>query len=214
MGRAIKYPTEQIGTGTDFLVDAKEQQESSHRRECRQAIIDYALSLVNGSERPEGVSAAMLVAKIGLPRHLFQRLFDGIDDFQDALIGEGWRLFMRQLRLAVADVGGRDGLNRLTRAYRQFVKTSAGTYYVALCQGRETLVGRQYVARLDRLLYTVLASCDLDQTDLQHTARNLADVLHGLAVIEITGDSLEEINETIAKILKTYIDDLFDSADE
>ena len=212
MGIMTSHLTNNFGRQISTLANAKVQQELNRRRECRKAIIDHALNVMNKVDRPEEVSTTALIAKMAIPRDVFKRLFDGIDDFQDALIEEGWKELMRQLRIMATQAGGRKGLDGITRAYRNYVKENSGAYYVAMCQGRDTPVGRKYVSRLGRLLYIVLASCDLGQIDLSRAAQNLADVLHGLAVMEITGETFGEVDDTVTHILKVYLNDLFNGA--
>lgn len=212
MGIAMRHSTEHIGSQISSLANAKVQQELTRRRECRKAIVDHALKVMNKVDRPQEVTVSELIAKMAIPRDVFKRLFDGIDDFQDALIDEGWKELMRQLRLAATQAGGRKGLDGIAQAYRDYVKVNGGAYYVAMCQGRDTPVGRKYVSRLSRLLYIVLASCELGQIDLNRAASNLGDVLHGLAVVEITGETFGEIDDTVTHILKVYLNDLFNGA--
>ena len=185
------------------------QSTSSRQREHRTVLIEKAVYLMSQSPRPEGITAEYLVRQMGIPDHTFYRLFDSLDDFQNELINTGWKDLLRKLRHVAARTSGRDGMEAIINAYREFVNENKGCYYLAVCQGRDTSIGRKNMSQLLRLLHIVLASCDLGIIDLDIAARNLADVLQGLAVIEITGEKHGYIDSTVTHLLKNYMQGVF-----
>lgn len=209
MGTLTQHSTEFRTNYFGTVVNKDSQQELTRKREYRAVIAGKALEIMNKAARPEELSATTLIAKLNIPRNVFKHLYDSVDDFQDDLIDSSWKELMRQLRLVATRISGREGLDEIISTYRRYVKENRGSYYLAACQGRDTPVGRKYVSRLGRLLHIVLASCDLGHDDLHRSSQNLADVLHGLAVMEITGETYGEVDTTVTIILRAFLNGLF-----
>lgn len=209
MGTLSHRSTDYIGSSIGSVASGETQRELNRKREYRQVLTEKALQIMNAVARPEEVSVTALIAKMGIPRDVFQHLYNGLDDFQDELIEAGWKSLLRELRLVATRISGRDGLDAIISAYRTYVKENRGSYYISVCQGRDTSLGRKYVSRLGRLLHIVLASCDLGHADLHRSAENLGEVLHGLAVMEITGETYGEVDTTITHIIRVYLNDLY-----
>ncbi|MFK7802924.1 MAG: hypothetical protein AB8G95_14935 [Anaerolineae bacterium] len=209
MGSLTHRSTDYIGSSIGNIAGAEAQRELNRKREYRQTLAEKALQIMNVVARPEAVSTTALIAKMGIPRDVFKHLYAGLDDFQDDMIESGWKDLLRELRLVATTTSGREGLDAIILTYRNYVKENKGSYYVSVCQGRDASVGRKYASRLCRLLHIVLASCDLGHADLHRSAENLAEVLHGLAVMEITGETYGEVDTTITHIIRVYLNDLF-----
>ncbi len=182
----------------------------SRVREHRTVIIEKALHEMRKAKRPEGITAEFLIDQINVPDHVFFRLFESFDDFQNELINTGWKDLLRKLRHVAARTSGREALEAIIAAYRDFVNENRGSYYLSVCQGRDTAIGRKNLAQLLRLLHIVLASCNLGTIDFDIAARNLADVLQGLAVIEITGEKHGYVDSTVTHLLNNYLHGVFD----
>ena len=180
----------------------------SRLRAHRTVVIEKALYVMKLSKHPEGITAEYLKRKMKVPDHAFFRLFDSIDDFQDELISAGWKDLLRCLRHVAARTTGREGLQAIIAEYRKFVNENKGVYYLAVCQGRDSAIGRKNQSQLNRLLHIILATCELSGIDYDTAARNLADVLQGLAVVEITGGCLGQ-EPAVTHLLNNYIYRLF-----
>ena len=175
----------------------------------RTVIIEKAVYLMSTSKRPEGLTPEYLVNQLAVPEHVFFRLFESLDDFQNELIDTGWKDLLRKLRHVAARKSGREGMEAIIAAYREFVNSNRGSYYLSVCLGRDTAIGRKNLTKLVRLLHIVLASCNLGTIDFEVAARNMADVLQGLAVIEITGEKHGYIDSTVTHLLKNYLEGVF-----
>ena len=186
------------------------QPQNNRIREHRTVLIEKALYLMSTAKRPEGITAELLVRQLEVSDHVFYRLFDSLDDFQNELINTGWKDLLRKLRHVAARTSGREGMDAIIEAYREFVNDNKGSYYLSVCQGRDTAIGRKNMSQLVRLLHIVLASCNLGTIDFDVAARNMADVLQGLAVIEITGEKHGYIDSTVTHLLNIYKQGVFD----
>lgn len=180
----------------------------SRLREHRTVVIEKALYVMKLSKHPESITAEYLKSKMRVPDQAFYHLFDSIDDFRDELISAGWKDLLRRLRHIAARNTGRAGLQAIITEYRKYVNENKGGYYLAVCQGRDSAIGRKNQSQLCRLLHIVLASCGLNEIDYDTAARNLADVLQGLAVVEITGGCSGQ-EPAVTHLLNNYIYRLF-----
>lgn len=207
----VNHREEFLGSPRHFALNehADEAQPFVRQREHRTVIIEKALHLMSTAKRPEGITGEYLVRQLDIPEHRFFLLFESFDDFENELIDTGWNDLLRKLRHVAARQSGREGLDAIITAYREFVSSNRGSYYLSVCQGRDSSIGRKYLSQLIHLLHIVLASCNLGAIDFEVAARNMADVLQGLAVIEITGEKHGYIDSTVTHLLNNYKDGVF-----
>lgn len=186
-----------------------EKSDDTHQfvrqREHRTVVIEKALYLMSTAKRPEGLTGELIMRQLNIPEHKFFILFESFDDFENELIETGWKDLLRKLRHVATRTSGREGLDAIITAYREFVGSNKGSYYMSVCHGRESSIGRKYMGQLIRLLHIILASCNLGTIDFEVAARNMADVLQGLAVIEITGEKHGYIDSTVTHLLNNYM---------
>ncbi|MEM8859521.1 MAG: hypothetical protein AAGD96_14425 [Chloroflexota bacterium] len=199
MGRQSQPPPKQI----------READLHVRRQVQRTVIIEKAMQVLNQQSTPRPVSVEFILRELNVPEFIFLKLFDSADEFKNELVRTGWKDLLRPLRQIVTRGPGREGLDEVISHYRQFVRENKGTYFAAACEGRNTRTGQKYTSKLIHLLHVVLASCDLGKIDLNVAAKNMADVIHGLAVVELSGGKKHNPDLMITHMLKVYLNEIF-----
>lgn len=210
MGVSFFDPPNVMGRQAQPLPKQAPNPDAHIRRQVqRTVIVEKAMQVLNQQSTPRPVSVEFILRELNVPEFIFLKLFDSADDFKDEIIRTGWRDLVRPLRQIATRLSGREAVEQVIIHYRQFVQNNKGTYFAAVCEGRNTETGQRYMSKLTHLLHIILASCDLDDLDLRTAAQNMLDVMHGMAVIEFSVREKHSPDLLITHMLKVYLNELF-----
>ena len=210
MGVSFFNPPNVMGRQAQLSQKQSPKADVNVRRQVqRTVIVEKAMQVLNQQSTPRPVSVEFILRELNVPEFIFLKLFDSADDFKNEIVRTGWKDLLRPLRQIATRVSGREALEEVIIHYRHFVQNNKGTYFAAACEGRNTETGQRYMSKLTHLLHIILASCDLGSADLRTSAKNMLDVLHGMAVVELTVCEKHSPDLLITHMLKVYLNELF-----
>jgi AcrR family transcriptional regulator len=168
----------------------------------REAVVEGAAWLAD-SEGLQAVTLARLAADLGVrPPSLYVHV-GGLDDLRRELGARGARELAATLQAAATGRSGREALQAIGRAYRDYALRHPGSY-----EALQRLTGPvdEATAAAEQLVGVVLAvlrGYGLEGDDAIHAARIVRSALHGFVTLERAGgfEIPLELDESFARLL-------------
>jgi AcrR family transcriptional regulator len=174
-------------------------------------VIEQAAALADVAGDAHAVSLAALAAALEIrPPSLYNHV-RSLDDLQAGLAGYALEQLLTTLREAAQGKVGRDALEAMAHAYRQFAHDRPGLYPLSIRAPEPDETTR--VALSDELLHLLLlimASLGLQGDDALHAIRGFRAVLHGFVSLEAAeGYKLAlDQDESFRRLVAVYLDGL------
>lgn len=159
------------------------------------AVVEAAARLAD-ADGLESLTLARLASALGVRAPSLYAHVDGLEDLRARLGALGARHLADALGRAAAGRAGREALNAIAHAYREYARVRPGSY-AAMQRARE-LSTRQdaadaAAAAVDVVL-AVLRGYGLEGVDAIHATRAIRSALHGFVLLESVGGFAIELS--------------------
>lgn len=184
---------------------------SKRRRLNRAQVIEQAAALADAAGNVQAVSLTALAAALAIrPPSLYNHV-RSLDDLQAGLAGYALEQLLATLSEAARGRVGRDALEAMAHAYRQFAHDHPGLYPLSVRAPEPDETDR--IALSDELVHwllLIMASLGLQGEDALHAIRGFRAVLHGFVSLEAAeGYKLAlDQDESFRRLVTVYLDGL------
>ncbi|MGL4648273.1 MAG: TetR/AcrR family transcriptional regulator [Caldilineaceae bacterium] len=147
-------------------------------------VVDGAAQLVN-ERGPDTLSLAELAARFRVRTPSLYNHIQGLDGLRRDLALLGLRDLAARVQTATIGLAGRDALQAIATAYRDYAHENPGVYPYTL-RHTEDADDELHAAgeHLLHLLFAALRGYKLPQAELVHAARNVRSAIHGFVSLE------------------------------
>jgi AcrR family transcriptional regulator len=184
---------------------------SKRRRLNRAQVIEQAAALADAAGNVQAVSLTALAAALAIrPPSLYNHVHS-LDDLQAGLAGYALEQLLATLSEAARGRVGRDALEAMAHACRQFAHDHPGLYPLSVRAPEPDETDRIALSdELVHLLLLIMASMGLQGEDALHAIRGFRAVLHGFVSLEAAeGYKLAlDQDESFRRLVAVYLDGL------
>jgi len=160
----------------------------------RQAVLGAAAKLAN-YEGLKNVSLKNLADRLGIRSPSLFKHVKGLDDLHSALMLYGWKQLGERVIMSAVGKAGDDAGRAMCRAFYEYAKENPGIFEAMMWinQNSSIEVG-QAVGQLSKLVAMVLASYNLNESELIHVSRIFRSFLQGFSSIAINGSFADPVS--------------------
>jgi AcrR family transcriptional regulator len=156
----------------------------SRYRLNQETVIDGAVQLVN-EKGPDALTLAELAARFRVRTPSLYNHVEGLDGLKRDLALRGLRDLADRVQTATVGLAGRDALQAVATAYRDYAHENPGLYPFTLRPTQEQDEDlRAAGENLLHLLFSALRGYKLSQADMVHAARAVRSAIHGFVSLE------------------------------
>jgi AcrR family transcriptional regulator len=156
----------------------------SRYRLNQETVIDGAVQLVN-EKGPDALTLAELAARFRVRTPSLYNHVEGLDGLKRDLALRGLRDLADRVQTATVGLAGRDALQAVATAYRDYAHENPGLYPFTLRPTQEQDEDlRAAGENLLHLLFSALRGYKLSQADMVHAARTVRSAIHGFVSLE------------------------------
>lgn len=184
---------------------------SRRKRLNREQVIERAVEMANEAGSVEAVSLTALARALQVRVPSLYNHITSLDDLRRAMAVYALHELLLKLRQATAGREGRDSLEAVAYATRQFALANPGVYLLT------TRTPEPADATFDALvnellqgLFLIMATCGLQGDEAIHALRGFRSVLHGFVSLEMTGGFQLPLSrdESFRRLVESYLNGL------